>query len=262
MQKAVQMFTVRDFMNDVDQIAQTLGKIKAIGYEGVQTGTPPFLTPAAFSGMMRDTGLDTYSAGADFEAMETDEKAYARAVEEAHAFGVGFVAIGTLPEALRERAEGYRAFCDRINALARRMKAEGLKLLYHPHALECYSLGGGLKGLDILFAETDPDGLWFTLDTHWLQSGGVDVCEWIGKAKGRMELIHFKDYAIAGGAVLVEDVVRRFAEVGEGNLAWPAIIRACKENGVKAAAVEQDTCPGDPFDSLATSFANMVKMGV
>lgn len=262
MKKGVQMFTVRDYLHDAAQVQDTLAKIRAIGYDSMQAATPDFLTHREFMQMMADAGLGTYSANADFEAMERDDAAFADAVAQAQAYGVGFIAVGTLPTPLRESREGYREYAARANALCARLKAEGLRLYYHPHALECYSLGGGETGMDILLAETDPEGFWFTLDTHWLQSGGLDVCSWIAKVKGRMDMIHFKDYAIAGGADEVEAVRRQFAEVGEGNLDWPAIVAACRANGVQAVCVEQDICPGSPFDSLAKSYANMVRLGV
>ena len=88
---------------------------------------------------------------------------------------------------------------------------------------------------------------WYCLDTHWLQSGGKNPPDYIRKAKGRMSVVHFKDYKIVGGADPIEQVCKDFAEVGEGNLNWPAIIEACREVGVEAVIVEQDVCPRDPF---------------
>ena len=35
---------------------------------------------------------------------------------------------------------------------------------------------------------------------------------------------------------------------------------ACRDAGVKDIVIEQDVCPGDPFDSLAISFANLKKL--
>jgi len=116
--------------------------------------------------------------------------------------------------------------------------------------------------MDILMGETDPDCVYFTLDTHWLAGGGVNPPDWIRRAKGRMPLIHFKDYAITGGEKIVENFTSAFAEVGEGNLNWPAIIEACRDAGVEFAVVEQDFCNGDPFDSLAISYRNMGKFGM
>jgi sugar phosphate isomerase/epimerase len=45
-----------------------------------------------------------------------------------------------------------------------------------------------------------------------------------------------------------------FAEIGRGNLEFPAIIAAAQAGGCQWFIVEQDTCPGDPFDSLQISF--------
>jgi sugar phosphate isomerase/epimerase len=48
---------------------------------------------------------------------------------------------------------------------------------------------------------------------------------------------------------------QRMAEIGEGNLNWPAILKAAREGGVEWYLVEQDACYGrDPFESLAISF--------
>ena len=70
--------------------------------------------------------------------------------------------------------------------------------------------------------------------------------EWIKKAEGRMEVVHFKDMAMSGWNQV-------FAEIGEGNPNWRAIIDVCREIGVKWYAVEQDVCRRDPFDSLQIS---------
>jgi sugar phosphate isomerase/epimerase len=52
------------------------------------------------------------------------------------------------------------------------------------------------------------------------------------------------------------------AEVGEGNLNWPAILDACREANVEWYAVEQDHCQRDPFESLAISYRNLSGMGL
>ena len=73
--------------------------------------------------------------------------------------------------------------------------------------------------------------------------------------KGRAPLVHFKDMVVFGGKPIM-------AEVGEGNLNWPAIIEACKEADVQWYLVEQDTCQRDPFESMAISFRNLKAMGL
>ena len=67
--------------------------------------------------------------------------------------------------------------------------------------------------------------------------------------------MHLKDMAMEGSNQL-------FAEVGEGNLEWDAILKACKAADIEWYIIEQDTCPGDPFDSLKRSLDNLRAMGL
>jgi sugar phosphate isomerase/epimerase len=54
---------------------------------------------------------------------------------------------------------------------------------------------------------------------------------------------------------------QRMAEIGEGNLNWPAIFKAARAGGVEWVLVEQDTCYGrDPFESLEISYKNLKKL--
>ena len=262
MKKGVQMYTVRSFMGDLKEMENTVKKIAEIGYDYVQGGARPYISDEDFQKMLESYGLFNVTAGGNFEKMLSDPAAIKEAVKKAHIYKTNEINVGTLPRELRESEEGFRYYAKCVNKIGAELKKEGLKLVYHPHALECFSLGGGRKGLDIMLEETDPESFGFVLDTHWLISGGVDPASWIRKAKGRMVTVHFKDYKIIGGATYVEEVCKLFAEVGEGNLDWPEIIAACNEIGVKNAVVEQDICNGDPFDSLAVSYRNMVKFGV
>ncbi len=51
-------------------------------------------------------------------------------------------------------------------------------------------------------------------------------------------------------------------EVGEGNLDWEAISAVCDEIQPRYIYIEQDTnWTPDPFTSLATSYANVKKLG-
>jgi len=261
MYKGAQTYTFRDFLSDKKQFEESLKKVKAIGYESVQHGTPPFMTAAETKAMLDDIGLIPCSSGFDL-SKSGDAGAVKKAVETAEIYGVKYISVGSIPDELRECPDGYKKFAGILNDIGREFMKEGCGVLYHNHAIEFFSFGGGKNGMDILINETDSASVFFCLDTHWLASGGVDPSEWILRVKNRMPIIHFKDYAIGGGATFVEGVCKRFAEVGEGNLNWERIVKACNEAGVVHAIVEQDTCIGDPFDCLTTSFKNMVKYNV
>ena len=262
MKKGVQCYTVRNYMIDRDMFGYSMKRIKAIGYESVQNGTPPYMTDSEVKTLLDDIGLIPCSGYASFAEMNSNPDAIKRAVETAKVYDTKYVAVETLPESQRESAEGYKRFAADLNRIGKELSKEGCGILYHNHALEFYSFGGGKHGMDILVSETDPSCVFFSLDTHWLASGGVNPVEWIYRVKGRMPIIHFKDYAIGGGAAEIEGVCKRFAEVGEGNLDWVKIVQACHDTGVEYAIVEQDICKNNPFDSLKTSYKNMISFDV
>jgi sugar phosphate isomerase/epimerase len=136
------------------------------------------------------------------------------------------------------------------------MRAAGITLNYHNHAIEFIKVGGKTI-LETLFDSVDAGDLGAELDTYWVQFGGGDPVEWCRKLSGRLHMMHLKDYAFT-----VENKPD-FAEIGSGNLHFPSIIAAAEKAGCKWFAVEQDTCPGDPFDSARKSFefiqANLVE---
>lgn len=261
MRKGVQVYTVREFIGTPEGYEQSLRKIREIGYDSVQTYGWK-IPDAEHKAFLEELGLTTESVGANYEEMLRDPAAVKKAIDTAHFYGTDLVAIGTLPVPLRESREGFLEYAAGINKIGAELKKEGVHLLYHSHVLEFFSLGGGENGFDLLFNETDPEAFWYCIDTHWMQSGGKNPAEYILKAKGRVPIVHFKDYKIVGGADPIEQVCKAFGEVGEGNLDWPKIIEACRATEVRACIVEQDICPRDPFDCLKTSFDNMVKFGL
>jgi len=158
------------------------------------------------------------------------------------------------PEYWGSGEEGYRRFAQDASEIGRQLHEAGLTFSYHNHSFE-FERFGKRTGLDIIFEESDARYLQAEIDTYWVQHGGGDPAAWIRKVKGRMPVVHLKDMVIV-------DRKQVYAEVGEGNLNWSAILEACREAGVEWYAVEQDTCQRDPFESLAISFRNLKAMGL
>ena len=94
---------------------------------------------------------------------------------------------------------------------------------------------------------------------------------------GLVDLVHLKDYRIgqmpddAFQSLLQGDYeafkrafqgVVQFAEIGEGNLDFPAIIEQSLASGAKYLLIEQDDQYGrTPSDCLATSRDNLIRLG-
>ncbi|MDW8206536.1 MAG: sugar phosphate isomerase/epimerase [Chloroherpetonaceae bacterium] len=249
---AVQMYTVRAFTQTARDLERSLRRIREIGYEGVQwsavgaTGGPqPPVSMAEARRMLEDNGLRcvaTHRGWDDLVARTGEEIAAHRTL------GCDFVAIGSLPGRYQERgAAGYQQFLQEAAPVIAALKEAGLRFGYHHHAQEFARIGPGRRTLfDLLVAEGGAD-LMLEVDTYWAVHAGVDPAWLIARCRGRVPVVHLKDREVVGAEPVM-------APVGEGNLNWDAILRACQQAGVEWYAVEQDVCRRDPFDCLRSSF--------
>ena len=249
-QIAAQLYTVRDFTKTPTDIAQTLNKVKQLGYDAVQCSALGPIETAELKRLVDGEGLSICATHADYERMRTEPQSL---IDEHQLLGCKYVAISSMPGSDRS-AEGFARFAKEASEVAQRLAEGGLVVSYHNHSFELERFDGR-TGLEILCDESNPDLLKSELDTYWIQHGGGDPAAWIRKLKGRIPTIHVKDMEMQGSTQL-------FAEVGEGNLNWSAILEACKEASVEWYIVEQDTCQRDPFESLGISLSNLKGMGV
>ena len=250
---AAQMYTVRDFAKTPADIAVTLKKVKALGYDAMQVSGFGPIDPKELKHLADSEGLDICATHTDYERMRDDTQAV---IDEHLLWGCKYPAIGGLPQVYRESGEeGFTKFAKEASGVARKLADAGLTFGYHNHSFELQKFGDR-TGLQILLEESDPEVFQMEIDTYWIQHGGADPAAWIRKAKGRADLVHLKDMAMVGRE-------QRFAEVGEGNLNWPAILDASKEAGARWYIVEQDLCyDRDPFESLGISLKNLQAMGL
>ncbi len=252
---AAQLYTVRDHMKTPQEIASGLERISKMGYKAVQIsgiGRDQAIEPQALKDLLDANNLTACATHIGWDRLTTDLDAV---IAEHKLWACPHVGIGGLPQEYRTSGEGYVRFAAEASEIARKLAAADLGFIYHNHAFELRKFDGR-TGLDILLSESDPDVFGFEIDTYWIQAGGGDPVQWIHKVEGRMQVVHFKDMGMSEAPEAI------MFEVGEGNLNWTEIIKACRETGVEWAPVEQDRCQRDPFDSLSISLKNLMEMGV
>ncbi len=242
---AAQLYTVREFTQTAADLHNSLRKIREIGYTAVQVSAISPIPDAEVKAITDDLGLkicNTHVRPAD--ALWNDLDAV---IEQHHLWDCKHVAIGSMPQQYRsDGAAGFRRFAEEASAIGEKLHAADLTFSYHNHSFEFVRFGER-TGLDILYAESDPRYLQAEIDVYWVQHGGGDPAAWINRMKNRMPVVHLKDMVISDGEQIM-------AEVGEGNLNWPAILEACDDAEVEWYAVEQDICQRDPFESLEDQF--------
>lgn len=251
-QIAAQLYTLRDFTKTPDDIRQTMQKVAAIGYEAVQLSALGPMDPAELRQCCDDNGLAICSTHISFDRMMEDMPGV---IAEHRIYGCKYPGVGGMSARYAGSAAGYREFCKDASQVGRTLQENGMTFVYHNHSHE-YQHFGDERGMDILFAESDPRAFQFELDTYWVQHGGASPVAWINQCAGRLPVIHLKDMRIKG------DRTQYYTEVGEGNLDWPGILDACAAANVEWYIVEQDVCERDPFESMKMSLENLKAMGL
>ncbi len=171
-----------------------------------------------------------------------------RVIDRLGALGTTYTAYPALNVPLTTMNEVW-ALAAKLDTAGARMHAAGQVLTYHNHTLE-FRRFGGVATLQHLYDRTDPRHLQGELDTYWVAAGGESRVEWVTRLHGRLPLLHLKDYGVDN-----KNTHAAMMEIGNGNLNWPGIIHAADRSGTGWFIVEQDVCPGDPFEFLRHRFA-------
>ncbi len=249
---AAQLYTVRQFTQTAPDFAASMKKVRAMGYRAVQISAIGPIPPSEVKAILDGEGLVVCNTHIGGDRLWGDLPSV---IAEHQLWQCRHVAIGSMPKSYRDAGEdGFHRFAVEASEVGRKLYEAGLTFSYHNHSFE-FERYGGKTGLDIIYEESDPRYLQAEIDTYWVQHGGGDPTAWVRQVAGRMPVVHLKDMVILNGA-------QTMAEVGEGNLNWPAILQACREAGVQWYAVEQDVCQRDPFESLAMSYHNLQAMGL
>jgi sugar phosphate isomerase/epimerase len=243
-QVAAQLYTLRDHLKTPADIAASLKKVRAIGYEAVQLSGLGPIDDAEILKLCRDQGLTICATHEPGAVILDDPQAVVAKLQRLGCRHTAFPHPGKMPI---ETLDDIKSLAAKLDAAGKVLADAGLTLSYHNHHVE-FRRVAGKSLLEHLYALTNPRYLQAELDTYWVQVGGGEPTDWCRRMKGRMPCLHMKDYVVA------PDNKVAMAEIGNGNLNWPSIIAAAEEAGCQWFIVEQDICPADPFDSLKQSF--------
>ena len=246
-QIGAQLYTVRDYLKDPAAIAASLAKVRQIGYQAVQLSGLGPIDDDELVRILDDLGIICCATHESGEKILSDPQAVAERLNKLNCTYVSFPHPSGID---LSKSAAVLDLARRLDAAGAVLAKAGKVLSYHNHSLEFRRLEGKLV-LDLIYDNTDPAHLQAEIDTYWVQHGGADPVAWCRRLKNRLPVLHLKDY------VIDNKNEPTFAEIGSGNLNWPAIIDAAESSGCKWFVVEQDTCSGDPFDSLKKSYEYM-----
>jgi sugar phosphate isomerase/epimerase len=259
----LQLYTVRDAMKT--DPAGTLAKVAQVGYNSVEgatyTGTEKFygMDPKSFSALLKQNGLimpsSHYRLGEDNNEGTGELKGtmlhdWDRAVEDAATLGIKYMVCAWLSPKERQGLDHYKELAAKLNTAGSKCKTAGIQLCYHNHDFE-FDRQNGQFPYDVILDNTDKELVKLEIDMYWVTKAGQDPIALIAKHPGRFPLWHLKD--------MDNTPEHAFTEVGNGTIDFPKIFTHAHTAGMKYFFVEQDKCPGSPFDSIAKSIAYIKK---
>lgn len=245
-QVALITYTIREHIKTPSDFRKSMRKLADIGYRAVQiSGMQHDVMPAAeIAEVCREHGLTICATHEPGATILNDPESV---VERLRTLGCQYTAYPCPPAAEVADPEKLQSLITKLDHAGAVLRKAGQVLTYHNHALE-FVKTGGRTALEQIYEGTNAQNLQGEIDTYWVQLGGGNPEAWCRRLKGRLPLLHLKDVGIR------EANIPTMFEIGHGNLDFKPIVAAAEESGCEWFIVEQDTCPGDPFDSLKLSF--------
>ena len=275
MKTYVQQIMLGSVTSNEAQARETLRKIKAAGYDGLELNSFMIhptgllvraLTKAAgmptgrggrldWHALLAESGLGVSSLQTDLGSLERDAAAVAA---EAKSFGTDRVVITGMYRFDYSDEKAVHELAGRLNKAGEALQKEGVALLYHNHNIELLPLGNGKRAYDLLIDGTDPAFVNFEFDSYWFADGGADAKAWMRRLGSRMKLWHVTDRGSRQkGAAMTPILKADSMELGTGNMDLNGLFSLAQENGVENIILESHKywIDRDPVKSLEVSAA-------
>lgn len=255
MNAGLNLFSIRTQITGETEFFRAAEKLKAMGYSYLQYSGGPY-DADMIARVSKESGLPVVLTHVPMNRILHETEAL---MEEHARFGCRNIGLGAMPPSIIVDADGFRRAVEELNCAGEKMAAAGFRFFYHHHHFEFYQHGGQTV-LDYMIGNAP--NVHFTLDTYWLQYGGVDILGAIRRLAGRIGCVHLKDYRIENkgenGGVSLAPV---FAPVGDGTLPFERIIPAMQAAGTEYFLVEQDNAADfpDPFQPVERSIRYLKK---
>lgn len=249
MKLGAQLYTVRDYCKTLEGIEETLQKVADIGYEIVQmSGSCPY-DGAWLQEKLQKYGLKCVLTHYSPDEMLADPVQVAQKHDQ---FDCRCIGLGSFKNIAAE----YETFKEKYTPVMEAFKKEGHLFMYHNHGAEFEKLPNGKPVIYDMRDSFAADQMGFTLDTYWIQFGGMVPDRVIRDFKGRMPCMHVKDMGISGKE-------HKMLPIGYGTIDFEKVLSACEDAKTEYVLVEQDHCNGlDPFDCLKMSYDYLASLGL
>ncbi len=219
MKLAVQLYSLRHDYTNGEEFLEILGKVKELGFDGVEFAGFAGLEPEVIKARLDELGL--VAVGCHRGLDDLKEPQLEKTVADAKALGMKYIGIGGAPHSTEEDV----AVLNEVYAHANEKYAdEGIKFYYHNHTEE-YEIKFG----DTLCMDKIAETAYLEVDTYWSYCGGADNYKYITENKDRIILLHIKD-----------GIDRKPTALGEGDNDLLTVFKAAKDIDIEWLVLEND----------------------
>jgi len=280
MKLGIQMFSVKNMMMENPLMA--LKVVSEVGYKYIETAVmppPPGQAPDLGMGfgisagemkrLLNDYGVKAIGSHAFFPDMEV-MKARLDYQKE-----VGVPTIGAAASFFADE-DDVKQQCELFNKVGEMSKQLGIRFYYHNHFHEFQKMNGKTV-YDIMLENTDPDLVFFELDTYWAVRAGMDPVQVMDQLGKRLIMLHQKDLpadydqpinlfdgAVDGNSKITMETFmgmfmsnpahgQGFTEVGTGTLPIQSYIDKANKLEVEYIILEQDFTKLGEIESITYS---------
>lgn len=248
-----QLYSARSLCGSKADLLDTMEKIAAMGYDGVEFYTYAGIPAAELKAELARLGLEGFNSHVQIERWKADPEGEIRYAVQA---GIPCLTIPYILPEMRNEA-GYAQIKAMIPQLLKWCTQYGVKLVYHNHDFEFSEDGKGTI-LDGILA-TDPS-LGLELDTFWTFYAGLDPVAYMESKKDRLRLIHIKDYQKQGIGMTGCVAKPVFCAIGAGKMDNKSVVDWARANDIPWVCVEQDNSLIHELEAARLSIAAMKEM--
>ena len=272
--KGVQQLMLGKVAKTKEQAAHVLETIRFCGYDGIELNgfmirkTSLFvraLTAAAgmpagrggaydWATLTRNAGLHVISLHEDLGTLQEKTQ---QVIETAHKLQTNNIVITGMYRFDYTDEKTLSGLCDALNQYGKRLREEGLLLLYHNHNAELCRVGDtSERAYTYLMQHTDPAYLNFEFDSYWFTDGGADARDWMRRLGSRMKLWHITDRGCRQKGPYMTPILKQDSmELGTGNMDLDGLLAIALQNGVQGVVLEshKNWIDKDPVKSLELS---------
>lgn len=234
MKFAVQLYSVRDHIENGNDMLEILGNVKEIGFDGVEFAGYFGLSAEALRDRCQELGLEivgTHKGLEDFYPENLEET-----LKYHKTLGCKYIGVGGAPHSTYEEAK-YTG--DVLSAAGVKAREMGMDTYYHNHTEEFEDIKDGKNAMDVI----SENGCKLEVDTYWSFCAGIDNYKYLNENKDKVVLVHIKD-----------GIDHKPMALGEGENDLKNVVEGVKSIGLDWVILENDEPVPTGLEDITRSY--------